>query len=35
MDFSIRYGTLTDSTLHARSIGENRRVVCASPDYWQ
>nr|WP_272903917.1 hypothetical protein [Pseudomonas petrae] len=26
---------MTDSTLHARSIGENRRVVCASPDYWQ
>ncbi|MBC8998633.1 LysR family transcriptional regulator [Pseudomonas sp. N40(2020)] len=33
VDFSIRYGTLTDSTLHAKSIAENRRAVCASPDY--
>ncbi|MFQ6589847.1 MULTISPECIES: LysR family transcriptional regulator [Pseudomonas] len=33
IDFAVRYGALADSTLHARSMGENRRVVCASPQY--
>jgi len=33
MDFAVRYGALADSTLKARLIGENRRVVCASPSY--
>ncbi|HEP9100198.1 TPA: LysR family transcriptional regulator [Pseudomonas aeruginosa] len=33
IDFAVRYGTLADSTLKAKPIGENRRVVCASPDY--
>lgn len=33
IDFAIRYGTLADSTLRAKTIGENRRVVCASPGY--
>ncbi len=33
IDFAIRYGTLADSALRAKPIGENRRVVCASPDY--
>lgn len=33
IDFAVRFGALADSTLHARLIGENRRVVCASPLY--
>lgn len=33
IDFAVRYGALADSTLHARALGENRRVVCASPHY--
>ncbi|MHC1481002.1 LysR family transcriptional regulator [Frateuria aurantia] len=33
VDFAIRYGALTDSSLKARRIGENRHVVCAAPDY--
>jgi len=33
IDFAIRYGTLADSTLRAKPIGENRRVVCAAPAY--
>lgn len=33
IDFAVRYGTLADSTLKAKPIGENRRVVCASPSY--
>lgn len=33
IDFAVRYGELADSTLHARPIGENRRVLCASPHY--
>ncbi len=35
IDFAIRYGTLADSTLRSKPIGENRRVVCASPAYLQ
>lgn len=33
MDFAVRYGTLADSSLRAKPIGNNRRVVCASPQY--
>lgn len=33
MDFAVRHGVLADSTLRSRSLGENRRVVCAAPAY--
>jgi len=33
LDFAIRYGALADSSLRARPLGENRRVVCAAPRY--
>lgn len=33
MDFAIRHGLLADSTLRSRSLGENRRVVCAASTY--
>jgi DNA-binding transcriptional LysR family regulator len=33
MDFAIRHGVLADSSLRAKALGENRRVVCASPAY--
>lgn len=32
-DVAIRFGPLPDSTLTARKLGENRRVIVASPDY--
>ncbi|HEY4250157.1 MAG TPA: LysR family transcriptional regulator [Roseomonas sp.] len=32
-DVAIRVGTLPDSGLIARKLGESRRVVCAAPDY--
>ncbi|WAC72663.1 LysR substrate-binding domain-containing protein [Roseateles sp. SL47] len=35
MDFAVRYGSLADSSLKAKLIGENRRVVCAAPSYLQ
>ena len=35
IDVAIRTGNLSDSSLIARRIGENPRVVCASPDYWR
>ncbi|CAK15831.1 LysR family transcriptional regulator [Pseudomonas entomophila] len=35
IDFAIRYGTLADSSLRARALGNNRRVVCAAPEYLQ
>ena len=33
IDMALRLGSLVDSTLRARSLGQNQRVVCASPDY--
>ncbi|WP_394236765.1 LysR family transcriptional regulator [Pseudomonas anguilliseptica] len=33
LDFAVRYGTLADSSLKVKHIGENRRVVCAAPGY--
>jgi DNA-binding transcriptional LysR family regulator len=33
LDFAVRYGPSADSTLKTRLIGENRRLICASPDY--
>jgi DNA-binding transcriptional LysR family regulator len=32
-DLAIRYGELADSTLRVKRLGNNRRVVCASPTY--
>lgn len=32
-DIAIRMGTLPDSTLVARKLGQGRRVVCAAPAY--
>ncbi len=32
-DLGIRFGSLKDSTLIARKLTRNRRVLCASPDY--
>ena len=32
-DLGIRIGTLEDSSLVARRLADNRRVLCASPDY--
>ena len=34
IDVTLRAGTLTDSTLVARKIGESRRVVVATPAYF-
>jgi len=33
IDIAVRIGALQDSTLHARRLGETRRVVVASPAY--
>lgn len=33
LDFAVRHGVLADSTLRARPLGENRRLVCAAPSY--
>ena len=33
IDLAIRYGDLADSTLKSKKLGDNRRLVCASPDY--
>lgn len=32
-DLAIRHGLLEDSTMRIRTLGSNRRTVCASPDY--
>ncbi|WP_438040990.1 LysR family transcriptional regulator [Sorangium sp. So ce128] len=32
-DVAIRMGTLPESGLHARKLGQSRRVVCAAPSY--
>lgn len=32
-DLAVRIGTLDDSTLVARKLAPNRRLLCASPDY--
>lgn len=33
IDLSVRLGHLKDSSLKSRKLAENRRIVCASPDY--
>lgn len=33
LDMAIRFGALKDSTLVARKVGDNRRVICAAPSY--
>lgn len=33
IDVTVRIGTLADSSLRARKVGEVRRVICASPAY--
>ena len=33
LDLAIRFGNLPDSNLIAKPLMENRRVLCASPDY--
>lgn len=33
LDFAIRHGLLADSSLRVRSLGRNRRLVCAAPAY--
>lgn len=35
VDLVIRVGELKDSSLIARKLAPNRRVICASPDYFQ
>jgi DNA-binding transcriptional LysR family regulator len=32
-DLAVRIGNLTDSSLVARRLASNRRILCASPDY--
>jgi DNA-binding transcriptional LysR family regulator len=34
IDVAVRTGNLSDSSLIVRRIGDNPRVICASPDYW-
>ncbi|MEL4377369.1 LysR family transcriptional regulator [Brucella cytisi] len=33
IDFAIRHGVMVDSSMRSRSLGTNRRLVCASPAY--
>ncbi|WP_417580858.1 LysR family transcriptional regulator [Pelagibacterium sp.] len=33
IDLAVRHGSLADSSLKARSLGTNRRIVCAAPSY--
>ena len=32
-DLAVRYGELRDSSMVARTLVQNRRILCASPDY--
>lgn len=32
-DLAIRFGTVTDSTLRTRNLGQFHRIVCAAPSY--
>ncbi|MBT3143879.1 MULTISPECIES: LysR family transcriptional regulator [Roseobacteraceae] len=32
-DLALRFGTVTDSTLRTRNLGQFRRIVCAAPSY--
>lgn len=34
LDLALRYGPLVDSTLRAKLLVNSRRVICASPKYW-
>ncbi len=33
VDFALRYGDLSDSSMKSKKVRDNRRIVCASPDY--
>ncbi|GEK46728.1 LysR family transcriptional regulator [Halomonas pacifica] len=33
IDLAVRLGTLTDSSLKARRLADNARILCAAPDY--
>lgn len=33
LDMAVRFGELADSSLRAKNLGINQRIVCASPDY--
>jgi DNA-binding transcriptional LysR family regulator len=33
IDLALRYGELSDSTMKSRKLGDNRRLICASPEY--
>ena len=33
IDLALRYGSLPDSTLRTKTVGDNHRIVCASPAY--
>ncbi len=33
VDLGLRYGALSDSSMRARKLGNNRRLVCAAPHY--
>lgn len=33
IDLALRFGTIMDSTLRVRALGDFRRLVCASPSY--
>lgn len=33
IDIALRYGELSDSTMKAQKLGQNRRLVCAAPKY--
>jgi DNA-binding transcriptional LysR family regulator len=33
IDLALRYGQLSDSTMKSRKLGNNNRLICASPDY--